>query len=284
MQIVHTIAELRDQLRSWRASGARIALTPTMGNLHRGHLRLVEAGHQRADRVVASVFVNPLQFGPNEDFERYPRTLDADAAQLAAGGCDLLFAPDVAQMYPRGREGFTVIRVPRYADVLEGECRPGHFDGVATVVSLLLNVVAPDIALFGEKDYQQLLVIRQMVDDLQLPIEIAGVATEREPDGLALSSRNQYLAPGERVRAATVWRALQAVAEGLASGRRDFATLCASGLGMLRQQGFEPQYLVVRRPDLSEAEAGDEKFRVLLAAFLGKTRLIDNIAASSRKV
>src|SRR3546814_3321 len=162
-----------------------------MGNLHRGHLRLVEAGHAQAQRVVTSVFVNPLQFGLNEDFDRYPRTLDADAAQLAQAGCDLLFAPSVTEMYPHGREGFTVISVPRYAHILEGEFRPGHFDGVATVVNMLLTIVQPDVALFGEKDYQQLLVVRQMAADLHLPVAIRGVPTEREANGLALSSRNQ---------------------------------------------------------------------------------------------
>ncbi|NKF23281.1 pantoate--beta-alanine ligase [Solimonas marina] len=281
MKTIHTIAELRAQLAQWRAAGDRIALTPTMGNLHRGHLRLVEAGRARAQRVVASVFVNPLQFGPNEDFDRYPRTLADDAEKLAGAGCDLLFAPSVAEMYPHGRDGFTVVSVPRYADVLEGECRPGHFDGVATVVSLLLNIVMPDVALFGEKDYQQLLVIRQMVGDLHMPIEIAGVPTEREDGGLAMSSRNQYLAGDERTRALQAYAALQAVADGLRGGRRDYTALCDAQIERLRDRGFAPQYLVVRRPDLSEPAIDDSEFRILLAAFLGKTRLIDNIAVST---
>lgn len=280
MRTVHTIAELRAQLHEWRAAGARVALTPTMGNLHAGHLRLVEAGRTRADKVVASVFVNPLQFGPGEDFDRYPRTLQADAAKLASAGCELLFAPSVAEMYPRGREGFTVVSVPRYAGILEGEFRPGHFDGVATVVNLLLNIVAPDLALFGEKDYQQLLVVRRMASDLHLPVEIVGVPTEREADGLAMSSRNQYLEPAERTQAAAAHAALQAVAAGLRAGRRDYAALCEAELERLRGLGFRPQYLVVRRPDLAEAKADDRQFRVLLAAFLGRTRLIDNIGVS----
>lgn len=284
MQTIHSILELQARLESWRLRGERIALTPTMGNLHRGHLRLLEAARAHADHVVASVFVNPLQFGPNEDFERYPRTLDADAAQLAQAGCDILFAPSVAEMYPRGRDGFTVISVPRYAGMLEGEFRPGHFDGVATVVNLLLNIVRPDVALFGEKDYQQLLVIRQMVADLHLPIEIRGVATERDADGLALSSRNQYLLADERQGAAQLFASLQEVANALRAGRRDFDVLCAQGLAELQRRGFRPQYFVVRRPDLSMPELADRDFRVLLAAFLGNTRLIDNVAASDRPI
>jgi len=277
MKIIHTIAELRAQLGAWRREGARIALTPTMGNLHRGHLRLVEAARTRADRVVATVFVNPLQFGPNEDFDRYPRTLAADAERLTEAGCDLLFAPSVAEMYPRGRESFTTISVPRYADVLEGHFRPGHFDGVATVVNILLNLVAPDVALFGEKDYQQLLVIRQMVADLHLPVEIVGVPTEREADGLALSSRNQYLQPQERAQAAQLHASLNRIADALRRGERDFADLCGREMKLLTEAGFRPQYVTVRRPDLSEPIAEDREFRILLAAFLGNTRLIDNL-------
>lgn len=274
---VHRLDELRAQLAAWRREGARIALTPTMGNLHEGHLRLVEAARRRADRVVASVFVNPLQFGPNEDFDRYPRTLDADAGKLAQAGCDLLFAPSVAEMYPHGRDGFTVISVPRYAGMLEGAFRPGHFDGVATVVNILLTLVAPDVALFGEKDYQQLLVIRQMAQDLHMPVEIVGVPTEREADGLALSSRNQYLQPAERAQAAMLHAALQRIAEALRAGRRDYTALCAAEAERLGAAGFRPQYLTVRRPDLSEPDTADREFRILLAAFLGNTRLIDNI-------
>ncbi|MGH8444528.1 MAG: pantoate--beta-alanine ligase [Solimonas sp.] len=284
MKTVHTIAELRAQLSAWRREGARIALTPTMGNLHVGHLRLVEAARARAERVVASVFVNPLQFGPHEDFDRYPRTLDADAGKLAQAGCDLLFAPSVAEMYPRGRDGFTSISVPRYSSQLEGEFRPGHFDGVATVVNILLTLVAPDVALFGEKDYQQLLVIRQMAQDLHMPLEVVGVPTEREANGLALSSRNQYLQAAEREQAGQLHAALQSIAAALRAGRRDFAALCAAEAAKLEKTGFRPQYVAVRRPDLSEPEATDQEFRVLLAAFLGKTRLIDNIGLNASVV
>lgn len=284
MKLVHTIAELRAQVSAWRGEGARIALTPTMGNLHAGHLRLVEAARSRAERVVASVFVNPLQFGPNEDFDRYPRTLPEDAARLASAGCDLLFAPGVTEIYPQGRDGLTTISVPRSASGLEGEYRPGHFDGVATVVNILLNLVAPDVALFGEKDYQQLLVIRQMVADLHLPIEIAGVPTEREADGLAMSSRNQYLDAVQRQRATAIFAALHAVEAALRSGRRDYAQIGAEQLRGLAAAGFRPQYLAIRRPDLSEPTESDREWRILAAAFLGDTRLIDNIGAKIAEI
>lgn len=284
MKIVHTVAELRAQLAAWRRDDARIALTPTMGNLHAGHLRLVEAARRHADRVVASVFVNPLQFGPHEDFDRYPRTLAADAEKLAGAGCDLLFAPSVADMYPHGREHFSVVSVPRYASVLEGEWRPGHFDGVATVVNILLNLVQPDVALFGEKDYQQLLVIQQMVRDLHLPVTIIGVPTEREADGLAMSSRNQYLSEAQRSLAAAVNASLRAVADGLLQGRRDYLALCEEQLVALRASGFHPQYLTVCRPDLSEAGPDDAQWRVLAAILLGNTRLIDNIGVKMSEI
>ncbi|SEQ06909.1 pantoate--beta-alanine ligase [Solimonas aquatica] len=280
MNTVHTVAELRATLAGWRRQGERIAFTPTMGNLHQGHLRLVEQARLRAARVVASVFVNPLQFGPNEDFDRYPRTLAADADKLAAAGCDLLFAPSVAEMYPQGREGLTTITVPRHASLLEGAFRPGHFDGVATVVNILFNQVQPDVALFGEKDYQQLQVIRQMVADLHLPIEIVGVATEREADGLAMSSRNQYLQPQERAQAALIHASLQAVAEALRAGRRDYEALCAEQAARLAQAGFRVQYLSLRASDLGAPASDARQLRVLVAAYLGNTRLIDNIAIS----
>ncbi|MFA5939898.1 MAG: pantoate--beta-alanine ligase [Sinimarinibacterium sp.] len=277
MITVHTVAELRAQLGAWRKAGERIAFAPTMGNLHRGHLRLMEQGRQRAERVVASVFVNPLQFGPNEDFERYPRTLAQDQAALESAGVDLLFAPSVAEMYPQGRDGLTTIRVSGVTEVLEGAFRPGHFDGVATVVNILFNLVQPDAALFGEKDYQQLAVIRRMVTDLRMPLQIVGVPTERDADGLALSSRNQYLTPPERARAGEIHRSLMAVAEALTNGRRDFDTLSEEQCSRLNMQGFNVQYLVVRRPDLSAPAAADSAFVVLVAAKLGNTRLIDNV-------
>jgi pantoate--beta-alanine ligase len=280
MRTVHGIVELRERLVEWRAAGQRIAFVPTMGNLHRGHLELVRRGRGQADRVVASVFVNPLQFGPNEDFGRYPRTLPQDRAALEQAQCDLLFAPDAAEIYPRGMDGLTRISVPDLAGILCGQFRPGHFDGVATVVNLLLNLVQPDVALFGEKDYQQLLVIRRMVADLHLPVEVVGVATEREPDGLALSSRNQYLSADERQRAPEMHATLREVIDKLREGRRDFAALSYAGIKRLEAAGFQPQYLEIRAPDLQPPVAAAQAFVVLAAAYLGRTRLIDNLKVS----
>lgn len=280
MQTFHTVAELRAVLGAWRAAGERVAFVPTMGNLHAGHIGLVGEARQRAPRTVASVFVNPLQFGPNEDFGRYPRTLPADAAQLAAAGCDLLFAPAVEEMYPQGL-GATTVRVGgTVTEVLEGEFRPGHFEGVATVVNILFNLVQPDLALFGQKDYQQLAVIRRMVADLRLPIEVVGVPTRRAEDGLALSSRNQYLGAEERRQAPTVHRVLEAVATGLRAGRRDFAALQSEAASTLQRAGFRPQYVAIRAPDLGDPEPDGRSWVVLVAAFLGTTRLIDNLVVA----
>lgn len=284
MKTVATVSELRTQLRRWRAAGDRIAFVPTMGNLHRGHLRLMEVARGYAERIVASIFVNPLQFGPSEDFDRYPRTLAQDQAALIATGVDLLFAPSVAEMYPRGRAGLTTIRVPGPSDGLEGEFRPGHFEGVATVVNILFNLVQPDVALFGEKDYQQLAVIRQMVADLHMPVQIVGVPTERDVDGLALSSRNQYLSPAERAQAPALYRALQAAAMALRSGRRDFETISSEQCKILESQGFKPQYLAIRRPDLGRPAPDDAQFVILVAAYLGNTRLIDNIQVNVTEI
>lgn len=277
MRTVHSIAELRVQIAAWRRAGERIALVPTMGNLHAGHLRLVRHAQQLAPRVVASVFVNPLQFGPNEDFERYPRTLARDAEVLEAAGCDLLFAPSAAEMYPRGREGLTMLKAPAEAEVLCGQYRPGHFDGVLTVVNLLFNQAQPDVAVFGQKDYQQLFLIRRMAADLHQPLDVVGVHTEREVDGLAMSSRNQYLSADERRLAPAVYRALSAIGEALRDGRRDYAALCAEQAKALESMGFRPQYLEVRRPDLGVPGRDEDAFVVFLAAYLGQTRLIDNV-------
>lgn len=277
MKTVHTVAELRAQVSEWRRAGQRIAFAPTMGNLHAGHLKLIAGGHKLADRVVSSVFVNPLQFGPTEDFGRYPRTLPDDQQRLESVNCDLLFAPTVEEMYPNGREHLCKVGLPHYSTILEGHFRPGHFDGVTTVVNILFNQVQPDVALFGEKDYQQLLVIRRMVSDLHLPIEIVGVPTERESDGLAMSSRNQYLGPEERKTAVEIHATLQEVAGAIRSGRRDFSDICGLGLQRLLAAGFQPQYLEVRNPRLDPPGVQDDAFVVLVAAFLGKTRLIDNL-------
>ncbi len=279
MRTVHTIAELRDHVTTWRRAGERVAFVPTMGNLHRGHIHLVERARQQAPRTVASIFVNPTQFGLNEDFTGYPRTLLEDSRQLEAVGLDLLFAPAVAEIYPRPLEDMTSITVPELSDILCGASRPTHFRGVATVVGKLFNMVQPDIALFGEKDWQQLRVIRRLVDDLNFPIEIVGVPTVREADGLAMSSRNGYLAPEERAIAPTLYATLTASAERLRAGERDYQRLSDEAKARLAAAGFRPDYFEIRRAsDLQPPASGDENLRILAAAWLGRARLIDNLA------
>jgi pantoate--beta-alanine ligase len=282
MRTVHTISELRREVAQWRRDGARIGFVPTMGNLHAGHLELVERARERADRVVSSVFVNPLQFGPNEDFDRYPRTLPDDQRRLESVDCDLLFAPSVDEMYPAGRAGIAQVRVPGLSDILEGEYRPGFFEGVATVVSILFHQVQPDLAVFGRKDYQQWQVIRRMVRELHMPIDIIGSPTRREPDGLAMSSRNQYLSAEERTLAPALYRALSAVAQRLRSGDRQFDAVADEAKRMLDRKGFKTQYLVIRDPDqLGAPRAEADGWVVLVAAHLGRTRLIDNLEVSA---
>lgn len=274
MRIVTDIAELR------AARGAlpgRVALAPTMGNLHAGHLSLVEAARERADSVVVSVFVNPLQFGPDEDYADYPRTLEEDAAVLAEKGVDLVFAPRREQMYPHG-ESSTRVAVTDLSGILCGEFRPGHFEGVTTVVAMLLNLIGPDSAVFGEKDYQQLVLIRRMARDLHWNTEIVGVPTMREADGLAMSSRNQYLSAAERSAAPTLYAALQEAGQGLQSGGRDYAGIEAAGRKRLEEAGFEPDYFAVRTPELERPGPDTREFRVLAAGRLGRARLIDNLA------
>lgn len=276
METVHSVAELRARIAAWKRVGERVGFVPTMGNLHEGHLQLVGRAREAAGKVVASVFVNPLQFGPNEDFDRYPRTLPEDSRKLAAGSCDLLFAPSVAEMYPRGRQSLSAVRVPALSEVLEGEFRPGFFDGVATVVSILFNQVQPDIAVFGQKDWQQLQVVRRMVADLHLPIEIIGQPTARDADGLALSSRNQYLSPDERRVAPRLHAALVEIDAALRAGSRDFNALRQAAMHTLSAGGFAPQYVEIRAPDLEAPAPEAREWVVLCAAFLGRTRLIDN--------
>lgn len=278
MLTVHTVAEARAQIRRWQAAGERVAVVPTMGNLHAGHLALVAEGQRRATRVVTSVFVNPTQFGPNEDYGRYPRTLAADGAALAAASCDLLYAPDVDQMYPLGADaGFRVQAPAALSGILCGAFRPGHFDGVATVVLKLFQAMPGDVAIFGEKDFQQLLVIRRMVADLLLPIEIVGLPTVRESDGLALSSRNQYLSAEERQTAAAIHRTLQQMASGWRRGERA-EVIEAEAAEVLGALGFRVDYASLRRAtDLSAVAAGDREVVALIAARLGSTRLIDNL-------
>src|SRR5579859_2119102 len=208
MDTVTTIAAVREQVRRWRDEGRRVAFVPTMGNLHAGHVSLIEAARRHGDRFVASIFVNPMQFGPNEDFAHYPRTPHQDEQMLAAAGCNLMFMPDVAEIYPNGSERATRVEVPSLSRILCGEFRPGHFEGVTTVVATLFNIVQPDVAVFGEKDFQQLTVIRKMAADLCIPVQIIGAPTVRDADGLAMSSRNQYLTPEERLIAPKIYQAL----------------------------------------------------------------------------
>jgi pantoate--beta-alanine ligase len=273
--IVRTVAELRADRAKWRKAGEKIALVPTMGALHQGHLSLVALAKEKADRAVVSIFVNPIQFGPREDFHLYPRDEAGDLAKLAAAGADLVFIPDVAEMYPAGFS--TRINVGDLTEDLCGAARPNHFDGVATVVAKLLLQCAPDVAIFGEKDYQQLLVIRRMVRDLNLPVEILGGPIVREKDGLALSSRNAYLSPAERRIAPRLHQTIAQVAADLANGRgADDAA--EAGRFKLEAAGFRVNYVAVRDPETLKPLHGPVKeARVLAAAFLGKTRLIDNL-------
>lgn len=277
MQTFTEIDALRAQVAEWKRAGLRVGFVPTMGNLHAGHYSLLVLARRHADKVVASIFVNPTQFGPDEDFSRYPRTPEADAEGLAAHGCDALFLPAVETMYPFGPAGAVTIRVPGITDVLEGAHRPGHFDGVATVVARLFNLVQPDVAVFGRKDYQQLQVIRYLVRDLAFPVEIVEGPTRREADGLAMSSRNQYLSAEERATAAQIHAVLQLMRDKLRSGR-PLDEVEAKAANKLRAAGFQVDYAVVRRADLSTPVRGDEPGLVaLVAARLGRTRLIDNV-------
>jgi pantoate--beta-alanine ligase len=274
--VARTVAALRERVAGWRKQQERIALVPTMGALHRGHLTLVEAARRHCERVVASLFVNPKQFGPREDFTAYPRDEAADLMKFREAGVDLVFAPTVEEMYPAGF--VTAVRVAGISDELEGAHRPGHFDGVATVVSKLLLQCLPDIACFGEKDYQQLLVVRHMARDLDIPVKIEGIATVREPDGLALSSRNVYLSPEERRNAPLLYRVLNEIATALAAEPENVAAALQNGVAELRQAGFAPDYLELRdTADLSPLSRLDRPARLLAAAHLGRTRLIDNI-------
>lgn len=277
MKTVQSTAALRSELESWREHRDTVAFVPTMGNLHSGHLALVRHAKSLARRVVVSIFVNPLQFGPNEDFGRYPRTLPDDLAQLEAEGVDLVWNPAVEDIYVNGFPPATTITVAPISDELEGTFRPGFFTGVATVVAILFAAVRPDAAVFGEKDWQQLQIVRRMVEDLAMGITIIGLPTERAADGLALSSRNQYLSAPERATAPQLHAALQRVGAALQSGRRDFIALCAEQVTRLETAGFAVQYLEIRAPSLAMPAADGCQFVVLVAALLGSTRLIDNL-------
>ena len=273
MKIIHTIQELRD----WRREAGSVAFVPTMGNLHEGHLALVREAAKRADNVVVSIFVNRLQFGQGEDFDRYPRTLEQDAAKLAGEGVAVLFAPSEQELYPNVAQQYNV-EPPNLQNELCGAFRPGHFRGVATVVAKLFNIVEPDYACFGKKDYQQLAILQGMAADLNFRMEIVPVDIGRAADGLALSSRNQYLSEAERKQAPQLYRELQAVASAVENGNRDYAALEQQAAANLKQAGWQVDYVEIRHAgNLQVAHVGDSELVVLAAARLGNTRLIDNI-------
>lgn len=278
MQTVNSIQELRAIIKAQRIAGKRIGFVPTMGNLHEGHITLVREGQKKADFIVSSVFVNPTQFGAGEDFDKYPRTLKEDQEKLSAAGCNLLFAPPVDEMYPGDQASWAAVHVTKVGERHCGASRPGHFDGVSTVVTKLFNIVQPDVALFGKKDFQQLAVIRRMTTALCFGIEIIGVDTVREASGLAMSSRNGYLSAEEKQKAATIYQTLCRTRDAIRSGEKNFSALEQSADAVLAQAGFQPEYFTVCRADtLEPAGADDKNLVILVAAKMGKTRLIDNI-------
>jgi pantoate--beta-alanine ligase len=277
MQTLTRIAELRELVTQWRLARESIAFVPTMGNLHMGHASLMAAAHLHGRRVISSIFVNPMQFGPSEDFSAYPRTPVDDSTLLEQYGVDALFQPSVEEMYPAGSVGSTVVGVPGLTDILCGAHRPGHFDGVATVVVKLFCLVQPDVAIFGEKDFQQLTVIRRVVEDLNMPVRIVGAPTVRADDGLALSSRNRYLSADERATAPAIYRALDRARRRIEAGDGDFAGIEAQGLAALQAAGIAPDYFEVRTAERLAKPAGEVELVVLAAGRLGRARLIDNL-------
>lgn len=284
LQTFTTAAALHTELAKLRSQQKTLCLVPTMGNLHAGHLRLIAEAKRHADVVIASIFVNPIQFGPSEDLDSYPRTLVEDQAKLEQAGCNLLFAPAVAEIYPHGHKNLTLINVPEASQGLCGASRPGHFQGVATVVAKLFNIVRPDIACFGEKDYQQLAVIKKLVTDLSYPIQIIGVPTQRAASGLALSSRNNYLTAAEATKAASIYRILKQTAQQLAAGNVNFHQLVDSARANLAEQGLAPEYVEIRNTNLAPANPTDAAWVILVAAKLGTTRLIDNLTVKRSNI
>lgn len=281
MKVIHSKEELGEQIVEWRHNDEHVALVPTMGSLHAGHLSLVELAREHAERVVVSIFVNPTQFGEAEDFDEYPRTLELDKRRLKTTAADLIFAPDVATVYPLGIENATIVSVPGLTENFCGASRPGHFDGVTTVVARLFALVQPDVAVFGQKDYQQQLVIRHMAEDMNLPVSIITANTVREEDGLAMSSRNAYLSDDERAIAPVLFKTLGAVGQELQNGRRNFADLESKAVEELREAGFTVDYFAIRRAQNLEVPDRDcDELVVLAAAALGSARLIDNIVVT----
>lgn len=278
MKKIQTVNKLRSSIKAWRAAGESVALVPTMGNLHQGHLSLVALAAQHADRVVVSIFVNPTQFGAGEDFARYPRTLEADARKLSRANVDALFAPTVDEMYPRGIEQATIVTVPGLSDDLCGKFRPGHFSGVTSVVSRLFNISMPDVAVFGQKDYQQVLVLQRMVEDLHFPVRLITGAIERESDGLAMSSRNNFLDAEQRSTATVIYRSLKKLANELRAGGRDYPALETAAADYIRAAGMEPDYVAVRdAASLAVPDSQAKRLVILAAARLAGVRLIDNV-------
>lgn len=279
MQLFHHISSLREQLQQARANGLRIGFVPTMGNLHSAHLELVRIAKQHADVVVCSIFVNRLQFGLNEDWDKYPRTLDADAAKLRDVDCDICFFPDENEIYPNGMDEQTRVVVPTMTDVLCGASRPGHFEGVTTVVTKLFNIVQPDIAVFGVKDFQQLAVIRRMVEDLCMPVEIIAGDIVRESDGLAMSSRNGFVTADERPKANQLYTTLQWIKAQLQAGERNFIALESRAKAQLQEAGFEPDYVTIcNSKTLQSAAHDDQHITILGAMYTSAARLIDNVS------
>ncbi len=281
MKLVHTVNDLREEVAKWHRDGLTVGFVPTMGNLHDGHLALVDEAFRHADRVLVSLFVNPMQFGEGEDFDNYPRTLEEDREALEAHDASFLFAPAVAEMYPRPQSEQTRVEVPGLSDILCGASRPGHFTGVATVVCKLFNMARPDVAVFGEKDYQQLLVIRHMVRDLAMPVEIVSCPTVREPDGLAMSSRNSYLTADQRRTAPRLHAMLEKTKIALLQGRRDFTDMEAEAVEALANAGFDVDYFTIREAETLSTPAQEcNELVILTAASLGRPRLIDNLPVS----
>ncbi len=277
MNVFRNVAELREQISEWKLQGLRIGFVPTMGNLHAGHFALVELAKQHSDKVVASIFVNPTQFGPNEDYARYPRTEPHDIAGLSEKGCDAIFLPTADEMYPLGIKNYVQMHVPGITDILCGAYRPGHFNGVATVVARLLNMVQPDCAVFGRKDYQQLQVIRYMATEMSFPVEVISAPTLRETSGLAMSSRNQYLSDEERINAALIYQTLLAMKTAYIAGK-PIEHIEQEAHAKLENAGFEVDYVDILSAELGKASRARNNARVaLIAARLGRTRLIDNL-------
>ena len=278
MKVVDSISTLRHTVNAWRRNGESVGFVPTMGNLHDGHLKLVKKAKAHNDNVVVSIFVNPMQFGANEDLDAYPRTIEEDKAKLISIGADAVFLPSVAEMYPAGLDAQTVVEVPGISDSHCGASRPGHFRGVATVVTKLFNMVQPDDAFFGEKDFQQLQVIRALARDLSMAVTIHGVPTEREASGLAMSSRNGYLSKEEKATASAIYEEMQRVKAGIEGGNIDFSELEDAMVANLEAKGFKKDYCqVVNASTFKAATANDKELVLLVAMFMGKTRLIDNL-------